>query len=51
MSKPKHFLPDKIIGTKNEPVTFDVTDRDAIIYALGIGFSQGMPSSNIDPLK
>ncbi len=43
MGKPKEFS-DKVIGIKTPEVTFTVTDRDAIIYALGIGFSQ-------DPMK
>lgn len=32
---------EKVIGLKAETVERSFTDRDSIIYALGIGFSRG----------
>jgi hypothetical protein len=40
--RPKIIDPTKIIGLKLEPNKFLITDKSAILYALGIGFSQGI---------
>lgn len=42
MSRPAMIIPEKTIGTKTPPTKTSFTDKDAIIYALGIGFSQGI---------
>lgn len=41
MSKPAKIQAEKLIGTKFTPPPTTITDKDAIIYALGIGFSRG----------
>ena len=51
MSKPEKIIPEKAIGTKSDPATSTINDRDSIVYALGIGFSQGTYLSNVDPLR
>ena len=50
MPKPKQFELE-VIGTKNPDVQFTVTDKDAIIYALGIGFSNGIVFFTLDPMR
>jgi hypothetical protein len=49
--RPKIIDPKKVIGLKPEPNKFLITDKSAILYALGIGFSQGIDKIKIDPLK
>lgn len=44
MSDSKQINPEKAIGFKTKEVQSAITARDAIIYALGVGYSQ-------DPLK
>lgn len=41
MSKPAKIIPDKAIGVKSPQTTNSFTDNEAILYSLGIGFSQG----------
>jgi hypothetical protein len=41
MSKPSKIIVDKVIGIKPEATRTSITEKDAILYALGIGFSQG----------
>jgi len=50
-SKPAKILPEKILGKKEAPNTNSFTDKDAIIYSLGVGFSQGNYFFTLDPLK
>jgi hypothetical protein len=51
MQKPEQINSDKLIGTKLNFNTASITDKDAIIYAMGIGFSIGNSNSIIDPLR
>ena len=44
MSKPSQVIPEKCIGYEMKPNKSLITSRDAILYALGIGYS-------IDPLN
>ena len=39
MSKPKQVIPEKCIGFPMEATKSTITSRDAMIYALGIGYS------------
>ena len=41
MSKPEKIQAEKLIGQKEAPKISVITERDSIIYSLGIGFSQG----------
>ena len=41
MSKPEKIVAEKAIGSKGPTSKITLNDRDSIIYALGIGFSQG----------
>lgn len=41
MSKPAFIQAEKLIGSKVYPEPTTITDKDAIIYALGVGFSTG----------
>lgn len=41
IQKPKQIIPEKIIGLKTPAIVNSFTDRDAIIYSLGVGFSHG----------
>lgn len=41
MPKPKILEPEKLIGTTVTYPSTIVNDKDAILYALGIGFSTG----------
>lgn len=38
---------EKVVGLKADPVERSFTDRDSIIYALGIGFSKGNNASQL----
>jgi hypothetical protein len=40
MEKPNKIIPEKLIGFPLEPSTKILTEKDAILYALGIGFSE-----------
>lgn len=40
-SKPKSIVVDKVIGIKPETSKTSITEKDAILYAIGIGFNQG----------
>lgn len=42
MSKPAKIIPDKTIGVKSPETKTSFTDNEAILYSLGIGFSQGI---------
>lgn len=42
MSKPGKIIPDKTIGVQSLPTNTTFSDNDAILYSLGIGFSQGI---------
>lgn len=39
MTKPSKVVPELVKQYKLEPSTFEITDKDVILYALGIGFS------------
>lgn len=41
MPKTKTIIPDKLIGTKPPLWKTAINDKDAILYALGVGFSRG----------
>lgn len=41
MSKPTKVNAEKLIGEKKPSYKTSFTDKDAILYALGIGFSRG----------
>lgn len=41
MPKPQKIEAEKLIGYKEPPYKTKVTEYDAILYALGIGFSRG----------
>ncbi len=41
MIKPKSIQPDQLIGSKPASSKTKVDDKDAILYALSIGFSKG----------
>ena len=51
MPKPSKIIPDKTIGIKTPTTQNSFTDNDAILYSLGIGFSQGFLFITLDPLK
>ena len=51
MQRPKKIEAEKVIGTKFERKKFTLTDKDAILYALGIGFSQGDLFIISDPMR
>ena len=40
MSKPKTLIPEKCIGYKMESVKSEITARDSIVYAMGVGYSK-----------
>lgn len=39
MTKPPKVIPELVRSYKLEPTTYNITDLDTILYALGIGFS------------
>ncbi len=41
MGKADKIVPDKIIGLKPPLTRASISEKDSIIYALGIGFSRG----------
>ena len=41
MSKPAKIIPEKTIGVQSPTTNNSFTDNEAILYSLGIGFSQG----------
>lgn len=41
MGKADKIIPDKIIGLKPPLTRASISEKDSIIYALGIGFSRG----------
>lgn len=41
MPKPEKIIAEKLIGYKVPPYKTMIDDRDALLYALGIGFSLG----------
>lgn len=49
--RPKLIDPKKVIGLKPEPNKSVITDKSAILYALGIGFSQGIDKIKNRPIK
>lgn len=51
MIKPKTIQPDQLIGSKPPSTKTKVDDKDAILYALSIGFSKGKFFYYLDPLK
>lgn len=51
MSKPAKIIPEKTIGVKSPATTNSFTENEAILYSLGIGFSQGTSWAKLDPLK
>ncbi len=42
MSKPAKIIPEKAIGVKSPITSNSFTENEAILYSLGIGFSQGI---------
>jgi hypothetical protein len=42
MSKPQKVIADKVIGTKLYTNNKTINERDAMIYAIGIGFNEGI---------
>lgn len=44
MTKPAKVVPELVRSFKLDTTAYDITDKDAILYALGIGFST-------DPLR
>ena len=45
MSKPAKIIPEKAIGVQSPSTTNNFSDNEAILYSLGIGFSQGKITS------
>jgi len=41
MSKPEKVVCDKLIGSKIQIGDITLEDKDAMLYALGIGFNMG----------
>ena len=52
-SVPEKIIPEKLIGYKSKEAKNTFTDKDCILYALGIGFSRGtlLPYSQIHYVK
>lgn len=42
MSKPAKIIPEKAIGVQSPQTSNTFSDNEAILYSLGIGFSQGI---------
>lgn len=49
--KSDKIVADKLIGTPCETEERTFTDRDSILYALGIGFSRGTAHIIVDPMR